>query len=338
MIISAVADPLAFERVCFDTPGYRQQAELFLRGITSNGLLVVDSDAKLQEQIVNKIRELPSTHAQYLTIRLEELLKNKRTRIVRCHPGCGVVRSSDNLELTWSVFERCAADALVSTEDRLAQLKASGRNCPGTVPLSNYSESKLEEERNRYLGDLPPIDKLAWADVEGLFLRVVRFARWLRFYDKQIGKGQNTSNFRQGIKYILELWQKDGHFAARRDVDFVEIITCQKERISASDSSHVQTSKRERNREAYNKIVDELLLPLRRSFPWNIDLKVKDEGGVSFHARHLQAQTTIVLVDAGFDFFVPGSHPRRFKRNILKIDNGSFTHLQDYRNLPDAQF
>jgi hypothetical protein len=337
MIISVVADPLAFERSCFDTPGYRQQAELFLRGISSNGLLVVDSDAKLQREMVSKIRELPSTLGQYLSIRLEELLKNKRARIVRCHPGCGVIQTSNSLDLAWSVFERCTADALISTENRLSTLKAKGKNCAGGVPLASYSGSTLEDERNRFLGDLPPIDTLDSTDIEDLFLRIVRFARWLRFYDKQIGKGQNTSNFREGIKYMLELWQRNGHFASQGDVDFVEIITCQKERISPSESSYVQGVKRDGNREAYNKVVDQLLVPLRRRFPWDIKLKVKDEGDVSFHARHLQAQTNIILVDAGFDLFVPGSHPRRFKRNILKIDNGSFAHLQDYRKLPDAQ-
>ena len=338
MLISAVADPLAFEIHCFDTPGYRQQADLFLRGIISNGLLVVDSDANLQHQMINNIRKLSSKQGQSLSIRIEELLKNKRKRIIRSHPFAGVVRTSDLFELAWSVFEKCEADALVSTENRLAQLKASGRTHSGIIPLSSYSESGLEDERNRYLVDLPPIDTLDFKDVEKLFFKVVKFSRWLRFYDKQIGKGQNTSNFREGIEYILELWQRDGHFAVRGDVDFVEIITCQKERILPGDSLHAYTSKRARNHEAYKKVVNSLLKPLRSRFPWRIDLKVKDEGDISFHARHLQAQAAIVFLDFGFDLFVPRSSPRKFKRNIIKIDNGSFNHLQEYRNLPDGQF
>lgn len=338
MIISAVIDPLAFESGCFELPDYRKEANLFLKGINTNGLLLVDPEANLQQQMINKIKNLPSKYSQDLLIRLEELLKNKRKKIIRSHPSCGVIRTNDILELVWSVFEKCEADGLISNEDRLAQLRANGRIHSGTIALYNYSESYLENERNRYLTDLPPIDTLDLKDVNKLFFQVVKFSRWLRFYDKQIGKGQNISNFCKGIEHILNLWERHGHFASRGDIDFVEIITCQCERIRQEESNHAKESKRIRNLEAYKKVVDSLLKPLKYRFPWRIELKIKDEGDISFHARHLQTQNAIILVDAGFDLFIPRSNPKKFKRNIIKIDNGSFQHLQEYRNLPDSQF
>ncbi len=42
-------------------------------------------------------------------------------------------------------------------------------------------------------------------EVEKAIVRVIRFAKWLRFYDKQIATGDNTKNFRKGIEFILKL-------------------------------------------------------------------------------------------------------------------------------------
>ena len=335
MIMSAVADPLAFEQSCFQAAGYRQQADLFLRGLGTNGLLVVDPEGDLQRHLVSNVQALSLKQGQRLRIRLEELLKNKRTRIVRCHPDAGVIQTNDPLELAWSVSHKCEVDVLVAADNSVRELQRRDRAASHVVPLSIYSDSSNEEERDRYLRELPPIDELDLRDVEALFLRVVRFAKWLRFYDKQIGKGKNTSNFRDGIEYILALWEMHGHFASRGAAEFVEIITCQKERIRATDDQHAKDAKRERNLRARKQVEDVLVTPLRDRFPWPIDLRIKDESGTSLHPRHLQAQAVIILVDAGFDLFVPGRQPRQFKKNILKIDNGSNQHLQEYRRLPE---
>ena len=53
MLVSAVLDPSAFDAAYFDAL-YTIHAEDFLKGLKRNGLLVIDSDRRLQNELREK--------------------------------------------------------------------------------------------------------------------------------------------------------------------------------------------------------------------------------------------------------------------------------------------
>lgn len=133
---------------------------------------------------------------------------------------------------------------------------------------------------------------------------------------------------------MLKLYQTAGHFASRGEGN-IEIITCQKESILEQDPQDVKELKKSRNKIVFEKVVRELIDPLKKRFPWAIEFQVKNDPNGIFHARHLEAQAAIVLFDRGLDLFKPD---KSIKRNILKLDNGSFDHLRECRNLENVKF
>ena len=81
MLVSAVLDPSALDAEYFDDL-YTIQAEDFLKGIRRNGLLIIDSDRRLQKAFVEQIESAPSKYGQRLPILAAELFKNGNKRIV----------------------------------------------------------------------------------------------------------------------------------------------------------------------------------------------------------------------------------------------------------------
>ena len=338
MLMSAVVDPSAFDKEYFSIPGYREQAEMFFRGIRSNGVIIVDPEGRLKTGLFDAIDSLPTKFNQQLGILLAELSKKekRKKKFISCHPKIYMRPSKRSLSsMACHLKSACEIDSLI-VSNRMAVESAAKEltTGDGIVALEKYSSSEFERRRSYYMEDFPPIDQLSESDVTKAIVRSIKFTRWIRIYDRQIGTGNNTSHFRQGIEYILDLWRRHGHFASLSEGN-VEIFTCQKEHPSIDDPPSVQTNKAESNKKASQKVEFELLKPLKEKFPWQIELRVKEDSGRIFHARYLETQCVIVLFDRGFDLFGPG---KAFKRNIVKVDNGSFKHLRECRNLQDTKF
>lgn len=339
MLMSAVPDPTAFDKHYFDEFDrnfdelYPIQAEDFLKGIVKNGLLILDSEKKLQTTFITRIKEVPIKYRQRLQIRFEELWKNKRQRIVECpvspHPTASL------LDLAYDLRTNTEADALIVGDDSLKTLEAIGKPSKGVVPLSDYRNSGFEKDRQRYEAQFESIDLLPRATVDNLIIRAVRFSKWLRFYDPYIGSGNNTSGFRKGIEYVLSLWQRHGFFASQRGIGSVDIFTCSAERILDSEEEHVKKWKQEQNRNQHRKVVRELIESVESRFPWPVKLFVKDDNDANriFHARYLESQHAIIRVDRGFDLFQPSG---AFNRNFFTLNMAESSHLTECRKLPDA--
>jgi hypothetical protein len=84
-----------------------------------------------------------------------------------------------------------------------------------------------------------------------------RFAKWIRFYDAQIGAASDPWKFREGIEYLLRLWQGIAYFPHRE----VQIYTIHDQ---VSLASRVPTLKRQ--------VID----PLTKIFRWPIELVAKE--------------------------------------------------------------
>ena len=335
MLLSAVVDPAAFDESCFLIPGYKEHANFLLRAIRSNVVLLIDPNCQLKTKLISKVQGLPVRHGQSLQIQLVELLKQGNRRFVCCKPcDCSHSGDIDLLRVASQISDRCRVDGLVVGTQTKESLAASGYSGNSIVYLKDYSDSDFERLRHRFMEQLPPLDMLVIGEAGEIVSRPLRFTKWIRFYDKQIGSGSNTSHFRKGIEYVLGKWRAEGYFASDPG-GVVEIITVEADPVRSGDDSHVQGQKRERNKVAYEKIKSELVDRIRSKYPWDIKLYVKQDLNGIFHARHLQTQSSIILFERGFDLFKPGGD---LKRNILKVDNGSADHLSQCSSLQEASF
>ncbi len=333
MLISAVPDPSAFDVSYFDTV-YRIQAEDFLRGIERNGLLIVDSGKRIQNAIIDRITSLPIKYRQQLQIKIEEILLKKKTkRIIAITTSSNVTSPSNLLDLAYQLKIDTQTDALIVGDNSLKTLKSAQKFDASIILLSDYRNSDFEKARQRYENRIGPIDTLPKTDVDNLIIHSIRFSKWLRFYDPQIGKGNNTSRFRKGIEYILSLWKDRGFFASQQGFGDVKIYTCSAERIRDDETDHAKESKLELNKEKYRKIKRELIEPLENQFPWPIELFVKSDPDDIFHARHLETQHGIINVERGFDMFKSNGV---FKRNFFTLHTAASSHLKECRELLDA--
>ena len=323
MLMSAVVDPSAFDESYFDEL-YTFQTVDFLKGIQRNGLLIVDSENRLRDALVERVKLLPIKSQQRLGFLIQELLlKKKSKRVIACFISLNNTSAVSNLDLAYHLKDDTGADALVVGKESIETLKSDSRFNDGIVPLSEYKDSDFEKDRQRYENQVGPIDKLSKLEIEDIIIRSVRFTKWLRFYDAYIGSGENTSRFRRGIEYILSLWHEHGFFASQQGIGEVEIYTCT-EHVPNDNVNYVN-----------RKIKRELMDRLKDKFPhwWQIKLFVKSDPDAIFHARHLETQYAIVNVERGFDMFKTNG---TFKRNFFTLQNAASSHLKECRELPEA--
>ena len=212
MLVSAVIDPSAFDVKYFDEV-YTIHAVDFLKGIQKNGLLIVDSENRLRDALVKQVLSLPIKPQQRLRFLIQELLlKKKSKRVIACLVSLSDTSSARLLDLAYHLKMDTKTDALIVGKESLETLKSDRRFNESIIPLSEYRDSVFEVDRHRYENPIGRIDTLTNSEVEDIIIRSVRFTKWLRFYDPYIGTGNNTSRFRKGIAYILNLWYKHGFF------------------------------------------------------------------------------------------------------------------------------
>lgn len=331
MLMSAVLDPSAFDLEDLDEL-YMIQAEDFLQGIWRNGILIVDSERKLQEELFKKAESLPIKGNRLRTL-LTDLLKEKSKRVAVPSVSPSNSSSTDLLDLTCHLKRDTESDGLIVADENFEKLRFDPEHRHRIVPISEYRDSDFEEERQQYCAGFGPIDMLSREKVNEIVSRSVRFSKWLRFYDAYIGTGDNTSHFRKGIEYILSLWREHGFFASQQGVGRVEIFTCPADQIRDNETDSAKESKANRNQESYQKVIRELIEPLNEDFPWPIRLSVKDDPDGIFHARYLETQHAIIRIDRGFDLFKPNGE---FLRNFFTLNMMESSHLRECRNLPDA--
>lgn len=334
MLVFAVLSPDAFRQECLESPGYQDQIAAFFNGLKSNAVLLVDADGKLLDEMEGYIAALKPKYRQDLQIRFDYLRENLRQKASRRYVvKCGDRRMSRSEANTY--VHQCADLSVATSADALfigADEPSDGGVLSVDIPvrhMAEYARTDFEEKRRWFMEDLPPIDKSKTDECDDLIRRATRYSIWLRIFDKQIGKGLNTRNFRRGIEHILALWSD----CAYSRPEFVEIYTVESESTVQAHSSLVARRRSESNQKAYDKVIQDIIRPLQKKFPFTILLKLKQDQERICHSRHLQTQTSIVLFERGFDLFDDDGDLRR---NTLKCDNGAAEHLAEYRALPEA--
>jgi hypothetical protein len=318
MLMFAVIQPDAFDQAHFLTPGYRDQAEMLLRGLASNGLLLCDPNYRLLREINERVEGLSAKVGQQLQIRLAELQKGDRRRVVVADKSaCSCPSSLSIFDACRAVLSAAKADTLFVDPTSHAQLQLGGTAANDVTPLSSYISSDFELRRHNFLNELPFIDQMAPGEFDNHLIRLARFSKRLRFYDKQIGKGSSLGGFRAGIGRILSLWMQNAHFPLR--LLSAEIYTC------------VQRT-HETTEVVYNRILSNLVRRLATDFQLPISLYFKEDAPSLTHDRFLQTDFVPVYFSKGFDFIEDCG---TLHRCAVKIDNGAHVHLQEYRNLKD---
>jgi hypothetical protein len=150
-------------------------------------------------------------------------------------------------------------------------------------------------------------------------LRITRFSKRLRFYDKQIGKGSSLGGFRAGIGKILKIWLSKSQFP--RDSLTVEIYTCVQKTHDPTDVIN-------------NRILVSLVRRLAAEHGVQVVLFFKEDSPSITHDRYLQTDSVAVYFTKGFDYL---EEDGTLHRCSAKIDNGAYEHLQDYRNLKNSR-
>lgn len=309
MFISAVLDPTALSTGL--DPEYLRQVKLMLRGMVENGVFLDDQQRRLQRRVSEYVRTLPTRHGQAICGCWEDLLKGAcGKRVVTC------VRS-DLADLT-----RCAESKLplqlykrVSPDGLLA--RHSDEN--GVVDLSTFDDSDFERKRTFLREGIGAINQVPRGEVEEFLLRTIRFSRWLRIYDKHIGKTRNVSGFLRGIVYLVGLWYQHGFFATC-DGGRVEILT------TASDGSDLTEIAHHMSSQLYEKLA-------HRYCRVEFSIAVKDDVKKISHERYLESQQGAIQIGLGFDFL---NRDGTFKATSLLPGGKEWhKHLDAYRGLPD---
>ena len=320
MLMTAVVHPEAFDHAHFATPGYRDQAEMLLRGLESNGLLLIDPDSRLLRELNTRVEALGTKQGQQLQIRLAELQKKGRKRVVvpdksrcNCPPGMAL------LDAAQAVQQSCFCDTLIVDTASHTQLQSNGYPGKLLTPLAAYISSPFESRRHYCLDQVPPIDKMSPGEFEDHMIRCTRFSQRLRFYDKQIGHG-TVGGFRDGIGNIIKLWVANAHYP--RASLSVEIYTCVQKTHDPTDIVH-------------RTILDSLVRRLAANHGVTVTLFFKEDSAPPIsHDRYLQTSAVAIYFSKGFDYM---ENDGTLHRCTTKIDNGAYDHLQDYRNLPNRK-
>jgi hypothetical protein len=322
MLMAATVVPGVFSPGRFADPAYHLNLEVFLRGIDSNGVVLVDAEERLYEKLCDAVEPLAGIGKGKTSHTLfEELLKKRRQKVVRfVKTICSFDESRPDDDVAASLAQQCKADALIVESPESAASAVALAGSTTVIPLAQYIESGVETERRRCCEALPSLDQMAAGEFDRVIVNVTRFSKWLRFYDKQIGKGTGLSRFRRGLARMLQLWIDSAHFP-KADLS-VELFTV----VDESQYRQLEPSV------AYHRVKGDLVDALQQDFGIPIKVSFKRDNDSICHARHLQTQSIAVLFERGFDFVGDnGSLSRAF----IKVDGACVSHLQEYRRLPE---
>lgn len=322
MLIAAVVLPEVFSARHFSDPTYHLHTEILLRGIDANGVILVDANDRIFNMILSNIEALAGMKKTRMTYALfEELLKKKKDKVVRfVTTRCSMHAGAQQDESCATVASHCRADALIIDPEHTSSLAGRAGSGVRVIPMTEYISSDVEIERRRCFESLPSLDRMVPGEFDRLIVGATRFSRWLRFYDKQIGKGTGLSRFRRGIERILDLWTRNSYFP--QDQLSVELFTV----VDQTQDRKVEPSV------AYQRVRVELVESLARQFGVTYKFRFKRDPDSITHPRHLQTQSLGILFEKGFDFIEDDGG---FSRTFIKPDPLCVKHLQEYRQLKD---
>ncbi len=310
MLISTVLSPDLLDSKHFDDPLYRISVVQLLKGILSNGVVLVDQDKRLYRRLCEYAAKLNlSPNGQDASMYFAEILAKNNDGALRFLPTRCVSSERTEAELTASVALKCEADGTI-----LPKLE-SPANQSNAIAVTDYLLSPLELQRRDFAeGKIDACDAMTKAKFFDLIARSTRFSKTLEFYDKFIGKAHNTRNFLQGIERIVSIWDKVAYFP--------------KSQLSVAIFTVVDTGRAPN--ENYQIVNRELRQKLADRFGLKVSLCFKYDPRGMCHPRHLRTDSCVIQFERGFDFI---QRDGSFKRSFINLVQSADTHLEEYRLL-----
>jgi hypothetical protein len=148
--MTTVIHPEAFNASHFNMPGYRDQAEMLFRGLQSNGLMLTDADGRLLRELSDRVAGLPTNQGQQLHIRLAELQKQGRSKVIKLtSSSCHIPSMAALIDIARRVRDASNADTIIVDSAGREMLLQLGVASNHLTLLSEYIGSNYEETRRR---------------------------------------------------------------------------------------------------------------------------------------------------------------------------------------------
>ena len=299
--MTAIVDPSALAKDLLSDKAYSLQVRQFLKGIHTNGLLVSDSERILIEKMIVTVQDSGIGSLFFDTI----LRPNNPPRIIHYKVP---IPDKNIKDVCYRLDRHRSPDVIIASPSNLRDFQKSVSGGCQVITFKDYLNSAFEKKRNEYLV-VKPLHELEFSECEDLFTRVVEFASEIRIYDKQIGKkGNNLAGFRRGIHFILSLWRKADSYC--NNTVRVKIYTVQ------DDSD-------------YQIICKELIGQLKRELRLPLELIVMPKDKGQHHARYLETESTVLLMERGFDFVKYSG--TEMKPTEISLKPGSREYLRKLR-------
>jgi hypothetical protein len=314
----------------FNSPGYAENLEMFCRGVRQNAIIVSDDSGILLRALVDAIATVPPKYQQRVQAWFEETLRTSGPRRVRCtlpNPD------PDLTKLAAQLRQATGADALITSQKGVEALTTHGVMEPHVLLMSDYIDSSFEAQRDAFAKGLPPLDKVKPVDFEPVIARVVRFSQWLRIFDKQIGKGNDTHRFVAGLRFLIDVWMRTSFYGVS-GLQHLTIVTGTSKSVYPGMDYHQRSKIRAQNRSAITILASTLVAPLQAVLPCPVRLIVKEDPDKIFHVRLLESDQAVVAFDRGFDLFAKSG--ARFLRNVVYAPGAGASIAADILALPDA--
>ena len=146
MLITAIVHPDVFNSTLISSDSHRNNLIGFLRGMLSNGLILVDQERKLLAGW-KRLLSGTGTNTDRVRIYVEELLKKGQPRfIINSTLMFGGAIDPIERHGFLDFYQRCRADGIVVSSD--------AGTTTGLVPIATYNESEFEARSLSGIGSL----------------------------------------------------------------------------------------------------------------------------------------------------------------------------------------
>ncbi|MCY4234665.1 MAG: hypothetical protein OXE59_13125 [Bacteroidetes bacterium] len=284
--MSAILDPAAVAKEYLKNDTYRLQVEQFLKGIIENGVLICDNKGVLLDQTLKTIINAAKANTKNKKVEIlwNDLIKLKPQKIITAKSGLTLGIDAP-VEICSRLESDAPPDVIITSPDNYNNFYHSCHGQTKLIKFDNYLQSEFEKQRNRFFM-IKPLQDFQLDQRKKLFSKFLRFTKEIRIYDKHIGHANNLSGFLKGINWILNLWKDDGYF------------------FNANPKLYIYTADHGINANDRNRLKSDLLDELSNNFgALSIKLYLqKLENSSHFHARYLQTNSSILLIERGFNF------------------------------------
>ena len=337
MLVSLAVDPLIFTSETIGDAHTRDQAELLVRAVLENGILLATRANDFVRDVDVGTSGLRTDLGQQLQILIAELSQNKKRYFAM--PASDInLPAGANTDRLSALSIAMRADAVVCSSQDVMERISRGVEATGElIHIRDYSRSSTEKLRRGYLSAVR-LDKIEGEERQKHIGRAVRYARRLtlvdRYFSTYTKKGSNLAQLRMyigGVMYIARQWHSYSPYADGEQLE-VEILTVGRDtgaRLGRIDSERAKrVIEQEVRRIDSGRIVGKLTVTLKKEGPRRLFLdRFLEAKRRCWGIKHGIYSLAALLESAG----------RHVEATFIEPASQDYLDLvSELRNLPDA--